>query len=270
VNCDGKADVIIGEPGGTAISLGSGLLGLVSTNAQSGKAYIYYGRSTTGPLNSPSWILQETGSLLVANLIGNSVSNAGDVNGDGHADFLVGAPNGSLNVAGSLTGVVGSVIDTILTNSIGSAYGFSGCLSEEDLDFDNDGVPDAIDLDDDNDGTPDLNEYPGITLTQDPAADADGDGIPNYMDADFTGCGGINGSGICVNFDKDGDGVPNSFDLDADNDGIPDVIEAGGVDTDGDGVLDNFTDTDADGLSQSIDANNTGSRFRHRFRCGRF
>jgi hypothetical protein len=259
VNCDGRADVIIGEPGGTGISLGSGLLGLVSANALSGKAYIYYGRATTGPLNSPSWIFQETGSVSAANLIGTSVSNAGDVNGDGKADFLIGAPNGSLNLAGSLTGIVGSVIDTVLTNSIGNAYGFSGCLSEVDLDFDNDGVPDAIDLDDDNDGTPDLNEYPGIVLTQDPAADADGDGIPNYMDADFTGCGGINGSGICANFDKDGDGVPNSFDLDADNDGVPDVIEAGGIDTNGDGVLDNFNDTDADGLSQSIDANNTGA-----------
>lgn len=259
VNCDGKADVIVGEPGGTGISLGSGLLGLVSTNSLSGKAYIYYGRATTGPLNSPSWIFQETGSLSVANLIGASVSNAGDVNNDGNDDFIIGAPNGTLNLAGSLTNVVGSVIDTVLTNSIGSAYGFTGCLAETDLDFDNDGIPDAIDLDDDNDGTPDLNEYPGVALTQDPAADADGDGIPNYMDADFTGCGGINGSGICANFDKDGDGVPNSFDLDADNDGIPDVIEAGGVDVNGDGVLDNFTDTDADGLSQSIDANNTGA-----------
>ena len=95
--------------------------------------------------------------------------------------------------------------------------------------------------------------------TFDPAADDDGDGIPNYKDSDFTGCGVLNGNGICSAFDKDGDGVPNSFDLDSDNDGIPDVIEAGGVDTNGVGVLDNFSDTDGDGLSQSVDANNTGA-----------
>ena len=29
--------------------------------------------------------------------------------------------------------------------------------------------------------------------------------------------------------DKDGDNVPNYLDLDADNDGIPDVVEAGGT-----------------------------------------
>ncbi|MDF2186931.1 T9SS type A sorting domain-containing protein [Paraflavitalea sp. CAU 1676] len=259
MNCDGLNDIIIGEPGGTAISLGSGLLGLVSANALSGKAYIYYGRTGTGPLNSPSFLVQESNALSVANLVGTSVSAAGDVNGDGNADFLIGAPNGTLNVSGGLTGIVGSVLDTILTNSIGSVYGFFGCLTAIDLDFDNDGVPDAIDLDDDNDGTPDLAEYPGLGLTQDPAGDADGDGIPNYQDPTFTGCGGLNGNGICTAFDKDGDGVPNSFDIDADNDGTPDVIEAGGVDTNGDGILDNFTDTDADGLAQTIDANNTGA-----------
>lgn len=260
LNCDGLNDVIIGEPGGTALSLGTGgVLGLVTTNVLSGKTYIYYGRAGTGPLNAPSFIVQEAGPLSLANLLGASVSAAGDVNGDGNDDFLVGAPNGTLNAAGSLTGIVGSLLDTILTGSIGSAYAYFGCLIAIDLDFDNDGVPDAIDLDDDNDGTPDLAEYPGSGLTQDPAGDADGDGIPNYQDPTFTGCGGLNANGVCINFDKDGDGVPNSFDIDADNDGVPDVIEAGGVDANGDGILDNFADTDADGLAQTIDANNTGA-----------
>jgi hypothetical protein len=259
MNCDGLSDVIVGEPGGTAISLGAGVLGLVSANALSGKAYVYYGRNTTGPVNSPSWLLQESGALSVANLLGASVSDAGDVNGDGNADLLIGAPNGTMNFNSSLTGIVGSAIGIITSNSVGSAYSYFGCLANADLDFDNDGIPDAVDLDDDNDGIPDSAEYPGSGLVGDPAGDGDGDGIPNYQDADFTGCGGLNGNGVCTNFDKDGDGVPNSFDLDSDNDGIPDVIEAGGVDANGDGVLDNVTDTDGDGLSQSIDANNTGA-----------
>ena len=259
INCDGIADVIVGEPGGTSISLGTGVLGLASTNTLSGKAYVYYGRQTTGPLNSPSWLLQESGSLSAANLLGTSVHDAGDVNGDGVSDLLVGAPNGTLDLASSLTGIIGSAVGVITTNSVGSAYSHFGCFSNNDLDFDNDGIPDATDLDDDNDGIPDLLEYPGMSLSSDPAADDDGDGIANYKDSDFTGCGGLNGNGICSAFDKDGDGVPNSFDLDSDNDGIPDVIEAGGVDTNGDGILDNFSDTDSDGLSQSVDANNTGA-----------
>lgn len=259
MNCDGLSDVIVGEPGGTAISLGAGVLGLVSANALSGKAYVYYGRTATGPVNSPSWLLQESGALSAANLLGASVSDAGDVNGDGNADLLIGAPNGTMNFNSSLTGIVGSAVGIITSNSIGSAYSYFGCLADADLDFDNDGIPDAMDLDDDNDGTVDIAEYPGSGLLEDPAGDADGDGIPNYQDTDFSGCGGLNGNGVCASFDKDGDGVPNSFDLDSDNDGIPDVIEAGGVDTNGDGVLDNFTDTDGDGLSQSVDANNTGA-----------
>lgn len=259
VNCDGLSDVIVGEPGGTAISLGTGVLGLVSANALSGRAYVYYGKNSSGPLNSPSWQVQETAALSAANLLGASVSFAGDVNADGSADLLIGAPNGTLNFNGSLISIIGNALGIITSNSIGSAYSHFGCLANADLDFDNDGVPDAIDLDDDNDGIPDNAEYPGLGLTEDPAADHDGDGIPNYSDADFSACGGLNANDVCTNFDKDGDGIPNSFDLDSDNDGVPDVIEAGGVDADGDGVLDDFTDTDNDGLSQSVDANNTGA-----------
>ncbi len=38
--------------------------------------------------------------------------------------------------------------------------------------------------------------------------------------------------------DSDGDGVPDSYDLDSNNNGIPDLIEAGGTDVDGDGRVD--------------------------------
>ena len=37
--------------------------------------------------------------------------------------------------------------------------------------------------------------------------------------------------------DTDGDGIPNHFDLDSDNDGCYDVLEAGFNDSDGDGIL---------------------------------
>jgi uncharacterized repeat protein (TIGR01451 family) len=111
------------------------------------------------------------------------------------------------------------------------------------------------DLDDDDDGIPDLIESNGL----DAFADADSDGILNFADHDIPGFVDVNNDGVNDNMDADLDGVPNQLDRDSDNDGIPDVVEAGGVDADGDGRIDNFTDTDADGLSQNVDANNTGA-----------
>ena len=61
--------------------------------------------------------------------------------------------------------------------------------------------------------------------------------------------------------DSDGDGVPNFLDLDSDNDGIADVIEAGGSDPDNDGRIGTgaITDTDGDGLSDIVDTDNGGT-----------
>ena len=89
--------------------------------------------------------------------------------------------------------------------------------------------------------------------------DSDNDGIPNYLDTSFPGRVDSNGDGVDDRFDADKDGIINMLDLDSDNDGIPDVVEAYGVDADGNGKIDNFSDTDGDGLTQSVDANNTGA-----------
>ena len=93
-------------------------------------------------------------------------------------------------------------------------------------DTDNDGITDDIDLDDDNDTIPDILEYNGL----DPLGDDDSDFIPNYKDTDP----GVdaNGDGIVDVFDFDNDGVPNHFDLDSDNDGILDIVEAGNIGND--------------------------------------
>ncbi|WP_405415208.1 beta strand repeat-containing protein [Maribacter sp. Asnod1-A12] len=60
-------------------------------------------------------------------------------------------------------------------------------------------------------------------------------------------------SGGTVACDFDGDGIPNSEDLDSDNDGIYDIIEAGGTDADNNGVADNLDDLDSDGLVDIYD-----------------
>jgi hypothetical protein len=144
----------------------------------------------------------------------------------------------------------------------------------------------CIDIDDDNDGIPDYVEfnnpvalqltggipnwsnpaYPGyidnngdgVNDNFDYGADSNDDGIPNYLDVTFPGFIDTNSDGVNDKADRDLDGIINQYDLDSDNDGIPDVVESYGVDTNGDGIIDNYTDTDTDGFSQNVDANNTG------------
>ncbi|MEO6612544.1 MAG: T9SS type A sorting domain-containing protein [Chitinophagaceae bacterium] len=144
-----------------------------------------------------------------------------------------------------------------------------------DIDDDNDGIPDYVEMNNalawgNHDADANLNwcdpQYPGYIDNNadafndnfDPSADSDNDGIPNFNDANFPGYIDVNADGVNDTMDKDLDGIPNHLDLDSDNDGIPDTVESFGVDTNGDGRIDNYTDTDNDGFSQNVDANNTG------------
>ncbi|GAA4327598.1 hypothetical protein GCM10023115_57030 [Pontixanthobacter gangjinensis] len=159
-------------------------------------------------------------------------------------------------------------------------------------DNDNDGIPDGVDLDDDNDGILDTDELDGAVADLDGDGlqnsfdlDSDGDGIPDHLEGggifDQDG-NGTPGSGLLDNSDVDIQGVPlqvsnrdggtyptqglvtidtdgDSYmdyrDLDSDNDGIADVIEAGGEDPEGNGVYGagNANDVDADGLADVLD-----------------
>lgn len=116
-------------------------------------------------------------------------------------------------------------------------------------DFDGDSVQDFRDVDSDNDGLPDLSEADGF------ASDADTDGrIDGFVD--------LNGDGLddgvaAVPFDIDDideDGFPDHLDLDTDNDGIFDLQEAGGVDSNNDGLVDGFADTNQNGIPDTADA----------------
>ncbi len=95
---------------------------------------------------------------------------------------------------------------------------------------DGDTFPDYLDLDSDNDGINDVIEGGGI--------DEDGDGIIGFTVNEF---GQLIENNIIATTssprDSDGDGVPNYQDLDSDNDGLNDVLEAGNVDPDNDGIV---------------------------------
>lgn len=121
-------------------------------------------------------------------------------------------------------------------------------------DLDADGIPADIDTDDDNDGVPDDVEGGGTDYSQ----DGDDDGVPDYADPDAVDCDDEDSNGFCdslpAEVDADGDGVPNHLDADADGDGIPDSTEA--HDADGDGVSDVTpvgNDQDSDGLDDAFD-----------------
>ena len=63
---------------------------------------------------------------------------------------------------------------------------------------------------------------------------------------------GSNGSSI-PDYDYDGDSIPSRIDLDSDGDGIVDLREVGQTDTDNNGMIDGFTDSNSDGYHDAFD-----------------
>lgn len=149
-----------------------------------------------------------------------------DVDGDGQID------DASVDTDGD--GIIDAMDDE--PNQFGAAR-----------DRDQDGVPSSVDADDDGDGIADIIEG---------NADTDGDGLINSLDSD-----------------SDNDGLSDSFEtnqpvlsaIDVDRDGISDAIDVdftGGVDSDSDGIDDNFApvDTDRDGTPDYLDADSDNDR----------
>jgi len=85
MNGDGINDILIGAYKATA-----------NSQATAGKAYVVYGRADLASIDL-STIALGSGGFVIAGLsaggqFGQSVSAAGDINGDGFSDLLVGAP----------------------------------------------------------------------------------------------------------------------------------------------------------------------------------
>jgi hypothetical protein len=221
--------------------------------------------TNTDGLDNPDYLDTDTDNDGILDIVeGHDTNNDGIVNGSD-------SPNANTGIGGAIDADRDGLLDgfdnnTASTNATNTNLNPNShpnadntATNERDWreakDNDQDGIPNNIDLDDDNDGITDLVESGG----SDPLADADGDGILNYLDPSFPSYIDSNGDGINDNFDADQDGIINSFDRDSDNDGIADVVEAGGTDTNGDGILDGFVDADNDGLSSLVDLNNGGS-----------
>jgi len=129
-------------------------------------------------------------------------------------------------------------------------------------DSDDDGVPNFLDLDSDNDGIPDLVENGPVSLDADrdgridDATDDDGDGLAGLVDEDDADPAVI--VSMRMARDTDTSGGPDYLDLDADGDGLWDIVEGGGEDATGDGLVDGFTDADGNGLAAVVDPAEAG------------
>jgi hypothetical protein len=108
VNGDGFSDIVVGS--------------YLQDNGESneGRAFLYKG-SATGLASSPSWSAE---SNQASASFGTSVASAGDINGDGFADVLVGVPS----------------FDTRVIVDGGWTFGFLGNASA-DVDFGRDRIP---------------------------------------------------------------------------------------------------------------------------------
>lgn len=168
--------------------------------------------------------------------------------------------NGGLYLINDYEGANPSATLLNLTETTNSNDGFKCASGISPLDKDADGMLDSMDADVDGDGLSNVFECNGT----DPYGDIDDDGMFNYLDNDISG----NGDNVVQDaFDRDGDGNPDFLDIDSDNDGIYDIVEAGGGanDTNNDGVFNNqdtnYQDTDNDGIADTYDVDQLGTEF---------
>ncbi len=134
VNGDGYSDVLIGADGYKANVI------------QDGRAYVYLG-SETGPSTTAAWSAEGNQAL---GGFGRSVSSAGDVNGDGYSDVIVGAhafDDGQVDEGrafvylGSASGLATTAAWTAESDRAGAFFGWSVSTAG---DVDGDGFSDVI------------------------------------------------------------------------------------------------------------------------------
>jgi hypothetical protein len=206
--------------------------------------------------------------------VGSNASSPVDTDNDGIADYLDrdsdgdGLPDQLESNAAAADADSDGIVDGFDADVVGGGDTNNDGVSDAAVlpDTDADGIADVREIDSDNDGIADRVEGNATGV------DHDSDSIDNAMDVHFTGGVDANNEGIDDAYvfpDTDSDGVSDFRDLDADNDGVFDVVEAGLIDADSNALLDagqtvttTPTDNDNDGVSdfRELDSNNDGTR----------
>lgn len=247
---DGTTDVIVEQEittEGSYSVLWDGLDGTGEAVA-SGTQITISGRFTSGPLHIPMWDVEDSPTGLGMTDV-RPATSFDLIYWDDSQVFTGADPEVQLSGTNVNTHTWNSGDNDLLNTWSFGYYQINTQILdfEYNCDPDGDGVANHLDDDGDNDGIPD-------TVEGDVKADADADGIPDYLDTDFAGFVDANGDGVNDNFDFDQDGIPNALDLDSDNDGISDIIEAGLADADNDGFVDGFIDINNNGLNDLFDS----------------
>ncbi|MCB1615693.1 MAG: FG-GAP repeat protein, partial [Pseudomonadales bacterium] len=260
INGDGYEEIVVGSPYDDVDSPNIG--------KNAGSVRVFSGKDA-------SLLFQHDGIANVTQLMGISVSRAGDVDRDGYADYMIQTNSRYLNggdisraVIDFYSGRTGKLIVGLKGDdffghflSLGDTNGdgYQDFLVRRDASIRFYSIsPDY--LDSDGDGVPDVNDDFPYDPTRTIDVDSDGDGVGDYSDAfpyDPTETLDTDGDGIGNNADQDddGDGSPDTWEaiwgsdpllanLDNDGDGIPNYIEVNVYGSDKD-----LYDTDGDGLN---------------------
>jgi cysteine-rich repeat protein len=179
-----------------------------------------------------------------------------DADNDGITDIVEGG-----GVDASLDSDGDRIPDYLDANTTGRVDANSDGVDDR-FDADLDGVPNFLDLDSDNDGIPDTIENGGANLDADrdgrldSTTDADADGLVST--ADVNDASASEATSLLATINTDTVGAPDFLSLDADGDGLFDLIEAGGLDADANGKVDGFTDGNGNGLAALVDPDESG------------
>ncbi len=175
VNADGYDDIIIGAP---------------EYNSSQGRVYIYFGGSNMDTIHD----VQITGAASLYRF-GQSVSSAGDMNGDGFSDVIVGIPGTSSNRGSIRIYNGGNPMDTAFDQI------YSGTVADEQFghsvseagDVNNDGFSDVIF------GAPGYQGYKGLAVillgNNIGGFSIRGDNAGDQLGYSVSGAGDINGDG---------------------------------------------------------------------------
>lgn len=126
INCDGYADIIVGEPASSGVQL-------INANVAGGAAYVFLGKADGTYQAAPAWTLTATTDAFLGvnatSLIGYSVAGAGKVKGcSGNNKILIGSPSRSLDFGTGLLNL-GNTFGTLFSlvaghNGVGKAFLF--------------------------------------------------------------------------------------------------------------------------------------------------